>query len=719
MQNSKIRELILETIKEDGNKKIPPGIIVKKITNKNPLIRKNLIFNVIDEMLIKNELKQTYDNKVVLGYIDAEVDMSEIFEGTITINSHYDGFISLVNENGEIIEEFYVNKIHTNGALRNDRVKFALLKKEKTLQGLREASVIEIIERKKTTLVAEVIIDNESYSVIPDDNRFYLDIEIKNLHGINSHDKVLLNIEQFLNNKVITSIIRVIGNKNNLGVDIESITLENGVPIDFEENALLESENLKFEITKKDQILRKDIRNRKIITIDPATSKDLDDAIYVEKLDNGNYFLSVSIADVSSYVKPNTHLNDSALNRGTSVYLINKVIPMLPLNISDNLCSLNENEDKMTLTCDTTISSTGEIISINVYPTIMMNHKRLSYDEVNEIFDNKIIESNDYDKEILNQLWIGYELHNILRKKKYELGYIEFDIKEPYIKLDEKTGIPIEIGYKKSGIAQKMIEDFMVICNEAVTLFAEKNKLPFIYRTHDRPDNKKINMFLIECKKLGFNSNADYLNLTSKDFLNLLECNKEHTQFKLFNKLLLKSMQKAKYTTDNIGHFGLAIKNYTHFTSPIRRYSDLIIHRIFWMFLFDKESYTDKQRIELISELDSITKQCNLCEIRQIDTERTVNSTKFAEYMSYRIGEEYEGIVSAIVSYGMFVELDNMIEGLVSLKNMNDDFYTYNEQTMTLIGRSNHKIYTLGSKVKIKVISASKTERKIDFKIIG
>ena len=719
MQFSQIRELVLKTIKEDGNKKIPPGIIVRKISNNHPYISKKQIFQTIDIMIEKNELKSTFDNKVVLGYIDAEVDMSETFVGVININSNYDGFIAMTNEDNEIIEEFYVNKIHTNGSLKGDKVEFALLKKEPSPQGLREASVVKILEHKKSIIVAEVVFDNDTYSIIPDDPKFYLDIEVNNLYGIESHDKVVLKIEKFFKDKVIASVLRIIGNKNNLGVDIESITFENNVPVDFSEKVLLESENLKFNITEKDKQLRKDIRNRKIISIDPETSKDLDDAIYLEKRNDGNFFLSVSIADVSSYVKPNTELNNVALERGTSVYLVNKVIPMLPHNISDNLCSLNQDEDKMALTCDVIISPTGDIESIDVFPSIMRNHKRLSYGEVNELFSNQIKSSNDYDIDVLNQLWIGHELHTILRKKKHELGYIEFDIKEPYIKLDEITGIPIEIGYKKSGTAQKMIEDFMVICNEAVTLFAQQHNLPFIYRTHDRPENKKINLFLTECKKMGFASNVDYLNLKSKDFLHLLELNKNHDQFKIFNKLLLKSMQKAKYTLQNIGHFGLAIENYTHFTSPIRRYSDLIIHRIFWMFIFDRDSYSEADRIKLIEDLDEIAKQCNASEIRQAETERAVNSMKFAEYMSYRIGEEYDGIVSAVLSYGLFVELDNMIEGLVSLKNMSDDFFVYNDQDLTLIGRSTNKIYTMGSKVKIKVISANKQERKIDFKIVN
>lgn len=713
-----IKELIIKTIKRDGNRKIPPGIIVKKILDEHSYLSKTKIYSVVDEMIANNELKKLPDNKVVLGYIDAEVDMSTIYEGTISINSNFDGFIAIFNENNDLVEEFYINKIHTNGALKGDLVKFALLKKEPSPQGLREASVIEIVKRHKHTFVAEILLDEYTYQVIPDDTKIYLDIEINNLDGIQNHDKVLLQIDEYQKNKICASVKRIIGNKSNLGVDIESVAYENNVPIDFSEDAILESEQLKFNITELDKKLRKDIRDRYIMTIDPATSKDLDDAIYVEKLPNNNYFLSVSIADVASYVQPDTSLDTSAFNRGTSVYLVDRVIPMLPSNISDNLCSLNPHEDKMTITCDMEINAHGDIVNIDVYPSIMNNHCRLSYDEVNQLLDDNFeIKDKPFSSQVIQQLKIAYELHNILRFKKLSLGYIEFDIKEPKITLNDQ-GIPIAIDVKKSGTAQKIIEDFMVACNEAVTLFVQQHNLPFIYRIHDKPDVKKINTFMIEAKKLGFFCNIDYANLKSKDFLDLLEANKNHSEFPILNKILLRSMQKAKYTIDNIGHFGLALDNYTHFTSPIRRYSDLIVHRILWMFLFAKDIYSDAQRFALKQKLEEIAQECNLCETRQVETERNVNSMKFAEYMSYHVGNKYSGSVSAVTSYGLFVELDNLIEGLVMIKNIADDFYVFNPETLTIMGRRTSKVYSLGTRVNIEVIGANKQERKIDFKIV-
>lgn len=712
-----IREYIIQAIKDDGNRKIPAGIIVRNVMNNHYGVTKREVYNAIDIMEENEELRKLYDDKYVLGYIDAPVDMSQTFEGVISINSSGDGFIRrILEDNSEI--DYYVNKRHLANALRNDLVRFALLKKEPTPKGLQEASVLEVITRSKDYLVATIEINysDNNYVVIPDDQKFRLNIVLDSIEGLVDGEKVLIKISSFDETNAYGVVSKVLGHRNDIGLDVSSIVYDNGVPVEFADNVIEESRKLKFEITDHDRKVRTDITNRKIISIDPETSKDLDDAVYVERLANGKYFLGVSIADVSYYVQQSTKLDESAYERGTSVYLVDRVIPMLPHNISDNLCSLNPNEDKMCITCDMIIDIDGTVMWYDVYPAIMRNHQRFSYDEVNAYFEQSITKP-EIDSTIYNQLSEAKQLHEILRRKKEREGYIEFDIKEPKIIQDEK-GVPIDIEIKQSGTAQKMIEDFMVAANETVTKYAIKNELPFIYRIHDKPDLKKISMFLIETRKLGFKIDIDYDNLNSKQIAKWIEDNKDSPRLYLLNKLLLRSMQKAKYSVENIGHFGLALENYTHFTSPIRRYSDLIVHRIFWTYMFDRESYSDEQRLTLKNNLRDITEECNLCEARQVTTERDVNSAKFAEYMSYRIGEEYDGIISAVTSFGFFVELENTIEGLVSIKNIDDDFYTYNEETMTLIGKKLGKVFTLGKKVRIKVLSASKQDRKIDFKLI-
>ncbi len=715
--NSDIKSKIIQIIIDDGNRKIPIPVLVRKYLNSFPYTNKNSIYNQIDLMLQTGELRNPFDNKVVLGYIDAPVDLSNIYEGFININSQKDGYIKQFDDEGNVIEEFYVNKIHVNGALRGDQVKFALLEKD-IPNGLREASVVEVVKRNRAVIVAEILIDEfGNTTVIPDDSRIYHDIVIENIDIAKNGDKVLLQINYFEKNKINATITRVIGNKNSLGSDIESIVYDNGAEIFFNNDAINESENLSFNLNEEQLKIRKDLRSKNIITIDPATSKDLDDAICVEKQDNGNYKLYVCIADVSYYVRLNTELDNSALNRGTSIYLVDRVVPMLPNNISDCLCSLNQDEEKFCLTAEIDINKNGDIVNFDVYPAIMLNKRRFSYDEVNAYFDGTN-QLNDVKQEIKDELNDCLELHHILRKHKYDAGYIEFDIKEPKITLDE-NGVPISIDIKKSGTAQKMIEDFMVAANEAVTLFAKKHNLDFIYRIHDKPDTKKIENFKIESKKLGFYSEIDYANLQSKSFLNLINKNKDHQEFSLFNKILLRTMQKAKYSVNNIGHFGLAIFNYTHFTSPIRRYSDLYIHRILWMFVFTPDKFTNNERNIVLERLPEVVEQCNFTEIRQVSCERDVNSMKFAEYMSYHVGDIYEGVISTITSFGFFVELDNMIEGLVTIRSLDDDFYTFNPETITIIGRRNQKVYTMGKRVKIQVVSANKNDRKIDFKVIN
>lgn len=715
MEYTDIRSLIINVIKQDGNKKIPIGIIVKKIHEINKKIKKDKIFPVIYKMLDDGELVRIFENKVVLGHLNYERDMSKTYSGILSINSAGDGFIKSIENDQEV--EFYVYRKNLLNALRNDEVEFVKLKKDKNENELEEVAITNILKRSKQSLVVTATLNEKfDFEFIPDDLKFYLKIVLDGEHNFKNGDKLLLKIVDYKNDIAIAKLDKIIGNTNDVGTDVMSILYENGVPMHFSDETIKLSNELKFKITDFDNKYRRDIRDRMIISIDPETSKDLDDAIYVKKLDNGNYFLGVSIADVSSYVQINTSIDEDAILRGTSVYYLNKVIPMLPFNISDHLCSLNQDEEKMCLTCDMEFDKQGNILSYNVFPAIMQNKCRMSYDEVNDFYNNNI-KRDGVSEEIYDQLLISKELHEILRTKNITNGYIDFEIKEPKIILD-KDGVPIDIQIKKSGIAQKMIEDFMISANQCVTMFANDLEIPFVYRIHDKPEFKKYENFIIESKKLNFKILFDYHTLTPRKVYETLEANKDNENINILRKLMLRLMQKAKYSTQNIGHFGLALQDYTHFTSPIRRYSDLLIHRILWYFVFAKDYYSDEERQVLRNKINDLIDQCNLTEIRQVNSERDINSFKFAEYMSYRIGEEYEGVISAVVSFGIFVELDNTIEGLISIKNLDDDYYTYIPENLTLVGRKNNRIFTIGQKVKIRVISANKMTRKIDFKLI-
>ncbi len=716
MENTDIRKLILDVIRQDGNKKIPIGIIVKKINEINNQIKKNQIFSCIHKMIDDSELIKI-NNKIIIGHINYEKDYSKIYKGILSINSVGDGFINSIDENGEQIEYFVYRKNLLN-ALRNDEVEFVKLIKEKKEKELDEVAIINVLKRNKSEFVVTAIKkDNNIFEFIPDDQKFYLKIRIKNIDNIADNDKLLIKIDSYFQDYVEASILKVIGNGNDVGIDIISILYENNIPLNFSNKSIEESKYMKFHISDFDKKIRRDIRDREIISIDPETSKDLDDAIYVKKESNGNFFLSVSIADVSNYVKDDSEIDKQAIERGTSVYYLNKVIPMLPFNISDNLCSLNQDEDKMCLTCDMRFDQNGNILFYDVYPAIMNNKCRLSYNEVN-LFYEKSIKNKNVNESIYNQLLISKQLHEILRNRNIKNGYIDFEIKEPKIILDQ-NGIPIDIQIKQTGIAQKMIEDFMISANQCVTLFANNLDIPFIYRIHEKPDFKKYQNFIIEAKKLNFKILFDYHTIEPKKVYETLEINKNHNNIELLRKLMLRLMQKAKYSTQNIGHFGLALNDYTHFTSPIRRYSDLLIHRIFWMFVFAKDNYDENDRNKLKTKLHDLIQQCNLTEIRQIAVEREIISFKFAEYMSYRIGEEYEGVISAIVSFGIFIELENTIEGLVSIKNLDDDYYNFIPENFTMVGLRTNKIFTIGQKVKVRVIGANKFTKKIDFKFVN
>lgn len=714
--NLNLKQIILDVVKNEQRRPIPAGIVVKKIITKYPNINKPAIYSKINFLINDGSLRHDMRGKIILGYEDAPKDMSSIKVGTLSITSNGDGFIQNTLEDGST-NTYYVNKKKLQGGLKGDTVEFVKLLKEPK-NGVYDASVLNILERNKTYFVGEIqIFADGKYDVKLDDCRVYQNVILESIDDLIDGYKILIQVSKFSEKEIYGKAIKVIGHKNDVGSDILSVIIENSIPYEIDEEIVQIANAIKFQINDKDLKLRKDITNRPIVSIDPITSKDLDDAVYVKKLEDGNFLLGVSIADVSYYVNLDSKLDKEAFSKGTSVYLVDRVIPMLPHNLSNNICSLNPNQKRMALTCDMIIDKYGSFKSIDLYPSIIQNQLKFGYEQVNEYYETKkrVIQASDEVYQVLDD---AKQLHHILRSKKRHDGYVDFEINEPYIVLD-KTGFPIDIKIKLRGTAQKMIEDFMIAANEAVTLQAEKWDLPFVFRVHEKPDEKRIKSFLVEAKKMMFKIHIkDNQELEPRDIAKWIDDNQESPKFQLLSKLLLRAMQKANYSINNIGHFGLASKNYTHFTSPIRRYSDLIVHRIFWMFIFDKNSYSDAQRQRLINELNDICEQCNETEVRAVKVERDVNALKFAEYMTKHLGEEYDAIASAITSFGIFVELQNTIEGLVSIKNMNDDFYTYDDQQMVLIGKKFHKIFTLGTPLKVKAIGANKLERKIDFEII-
>lgn len=709
-----VEQQVLELIKKEKGRPIPAGVLVRLMNEAHNFKNKQKIYGAIESLIASGLVRQlAKNNKLVLGYEDADVLVDQAAEGILQIGARNCGFIKLINQDRA---SYFVHPLNLNGAINGDTVKFAPL--DKPARDLKDAKVLEVISHSKVNYVGKYTFNGNENVVYPDDPKLYLTITLDKDYKLNEGDKILFKIEKVSSdNKATASLIKVIGNERELGVNIKSIVYDNGVNPDFNPKALEQAKLLKLELDDKQKKLRKDLTGLDIVTIDPATSKDLDDAIYVEKLANGNYRLVVAIADVSHYIPLNSDLDLDALSRASSIYLVNKVIPMLPEILSNELCSINPGQDRMALVSDVEINAQGEIVKNEAYPAVINSKRRYSYDEVNGWFNktNKLENDSDSIKSMLDQ---ARDLAVILRTMKHKRGYIEFELPEPYIVLDENN-IPIDILLKKHEEAQSMIEDFMVCANEAIAKIALNNKLPFIYRVHPKPSARKMTTFSSEAKRLDFKISENFLDLKYNTISKWLEDNKDNKNLSIINRLLLRSMAKAFYSVDNIFHFGLASRNYTHFTSPIRRYPDLIVHRILWMFIFDKESYSDSDRDILKNKLKEICEQSNFGEIRATDCERAVNNYMFCIYMSHHIGDQYEGFISSVTNYGMFVELPNTIDGLIRVINMNDDFYSFNEATSSLVGRQTGKTYALGDRVKIKVENADIHARKIDFSLVN
>lgn len=705
---------ILEIVAKENKRPIPVGVILRKVGNKEKsFINKNVFFKNVQRLIDSCQLVKLKSGKIVLGYPKADVDMSKIFKGTIRINSKFAGFITL---EGEEDSKYYVHKTNLGGSLDGDTVEFALLKMNQNPdQDLIDAKVLKVISHAKGYYVGCYMSDGEHYHIDVDDKKMYLPVKLEDTAGLVNGTKFLFTVSHFTETEAIGKVAKIIGHINDVGADILSIVYDNGIEPEFPDEVIEQANKMSVTITEKDRKERVDLTDLNIVTIDPATSKDFDDAIYTEKLTDGTFRLVVGIADVSHYVKMSTPLDEEALKRGCSCYLVNGVIPMLPHNLSDEICSLVPNCERMSMVCDMIIDEHGDFKNIKTYQAIIKSHRRFSYDQVNDFFSGKDKLESDA-QEIKDMLRASYELHKILFRMKKNRGYIELDIPEAQVIVDEKTLEPIEIKLRATGEAQTMIEDFMVAANEAVTIEAEKVKMPFVYRVHGMPEAERVETFKIEAKKLAFALPSE-LTISPQAFSQWLKNNKDNPNLDLISIMMLRTMAKAKYDTKNIGHFGLASKNYTHFTSPIRRYPDVVVHRLLRMFLFDRKNYSDQQRTELVDHLKEYCEKSNEAELRAIDTERDVNSLKFTQYMSKHLGEIFDVKVTAVMKFGCFVELPNTIEGLIRLANLKDDFYAYDEKNYQLIGKSG-KIITLGTKFKAKCIQTSIIERKIEFEVV-
>ena len=557
--------------------------------------------------------------------------------------------------------------------------------------------------------------------VVPDDKNFGTDIFIskKNFGKARNNHKVLVKILKYpeKGKKAEGKIIEVLGNVNEAGVDMLSLIKEYKLPSTFPGQVVEEAIKCGNKISEKDLTNRRDLRKDIIFTIDGDDAKDLDDAIKVSKLENGNYRLDVHIADVSNYVKENTLLDQEALLRGTSIYMLGRVIPMLPRELSNGICSLNAGEDRLTLSCSMEINKNGEVISSDIYKAVINVTERMSYKNVQKILDNSDKEVVQKYNKYINEFKVMKELAQILKNRRLEKGYLNLDIPESKIELDI-DGRVTNISKYETSFANEIIEQFMLSANETI---AEKFfwlNAPFIYRIHEKPDYEKVqelNKFLFN---FGLKIKANKENIYPKEFSKILEEVKGKEEEKVISNLILRTLKVAKYDEKNEGHFGIASKYYCHFTSPIRRYPDLFIHRIISAYLENNYDMDDKFVENYMKKAEERAKQSSEREKIATKVERESEDIKKAEYMESRIGQKYSGIISSVTSFGIFVELENTVEGLIRFEDLGDEYYIYDEDRKRLIGEKTNTTYKIGDKINIRVKDANKLLRTIDFEKI-
>ena len=638
------------------------------------------------------------------------LENSNLRKGILRMNKKGFGFVDVENED----EDIFVSADNVNNALNNDKVIVEIL--TKTTGEKREGRILKILQRDLSTVVGEIYFKKDKGYLIPDDKKLDIELIIKkeDAKGCVDGHKVVAKVLKNLNrNRYKGEVIRILGHKHEPGVDILSIVCKYEIKDTFDEETLKELENIPEEVLEEEKKDRRDLTGEVIFTIDGDDTRDIDDAISIEKLENGNYRLGVHIADVSYYVKEGSAIDKEAMERGTSVYLIDRVIPMLPPQLSNGICSLNPNVERLAVSCVMEIDENGKTVDYEIFESVIKSRIQMTYKKANLVIEKDEIPEG-YELYV-EKLKLMDELSKIIRKNKNNRGYIDFGVDEAKILVDEDCH-PTDIILRNRGRGENIIEDFMIQANECVATHIFYMELPFIYRIHEYPKEEKIREFISFLQSLGYTMNGNLKDISPKSIQRLVESLKEKKEFKILSSLLLRNMQKAIYLPQNLGHYGLASKCYTHFTSPIRRYPDTTVHRLLRTYLFNKDM-SPKTINKWQEKLIFIAENSSFKERESIECEREVEDMKMAEYMENHIGEEYKGIVSSVTNFGLFIQLDNLVEGLAHVNEMND-YFVFDELTQSLTGERSKIRYTLGDEVLVKVVAASRELKTIDFKII-
>ncbi len=694
----------------------------------------------IKEKKVKAEVKESKDFRLVTG----------IFRAT---KKGY-GFLEVTDENTDTIEEIFIPASKKKDAWDNDECTAKIT--EESCSGKKAEGEIEKIVKRNTCFLIGTFTKSKNFGfVTPDDKRFEEDIYIQKEHtkGAETGQKVNVRITSYGNNKKKPEgrVTEILGDALDPHTDLKATLLAFNIYPEFSMEVIDEAAEISDTVPESDKCGRLDLRRETVVTIDGADAKDLDDAVSVAKTENG-YVLSVHIADVSHYVTEDSALDVSARTRGTSVYFINKVVPMLPEKLSNGICSLNAGKDRLALSCIMNFDKNGELTYHKIDETVINVNRRMTYDEVTDIietfsdgngtegnshnksdmiiktgtekkdtFDETILETKKKNlrKEYGNliEMFLNMkELSDLLRVNRQKRGAIDFDMAESAVTLDDND-FPVNISVVTRNIASKIIEDFMLAANETVAEDYFWQEIPFLYRTHETPDAEKMTKLAIFVKNFGVNLKGDKTKIHPKEIQKMLSCIKGKEEEALISRLTLRSLKQAKYETECLGHFGLACKYYCHFTSPIRRYPDLQIHRII------KENLNgcldETRKIHYNEILEEVAKHSSLTERNAESAEREIVRLKHIEYMEGHKGEAFAGVISGVTNWGIYVELENTVEGLVNLASLKDDFYIFDAEHMMLIGEKKHKTFSLGQKVYIEVMAADKLTKTIDFKIIG
>lgn len=623
------------------------------------------------------------------------------------------GFVVIEGENSDI----FVEEKDTAGAFDGDKVEVIITKESQGRS--REGKIVRIVERGILRVVGLYQMrPGKNYGfVIPDNQKILQDIFVpveKSKGAIDGH-KVVVELTSYgeTGKKPEGKVVEIIGHVHDPGTDIMSIVKAYDLPVEFSEKILNQAVRVAKEVSEADMAGRKDLRNWQMVTIDGEDARDLDDAVSVTQ-DGENYILGVHIADVTNYVQENSALDREAKERGTSVYLVDRVIPMLPHKLSNGICSLNEGEDRLALSCIMTVDPSGHVIDHEIAETVIHVDRRMTYTSVKKILENQDVQEIEKYKELVPMFLRMQELSGIIRERRRKRGSIDFDFPETKMILDKK-GKPVEIRPYDRNVATKIIEDFMLLANETVAEEYYWRELPFVYRTHEAPDDEKIRTLATFINNFGYSMHVGVNEIRPKEIQKLLAKVENTPEEALISRLALRSMKQARYTPENTGHFGLAANYYTHFTSPIRRYPDLQIHRII------KDNLRGRMNQEKIEHYQSIlpdvTKHSSEMERRAEEAERETVKLKKVEYMQEHIDEVFEGVISSITKWGMYVELPNTVEGLVHVVNMMDDHYEYDAEHYRMIGMRTHKTYKLGQKILVRVLDADRLMRTIDFEI--